>query len=91
MVTYWCSWCGARTLGETDEEFHACSRCALEFGRLFGFVPRTLMFPLAPGEDPGSPAASRRRFVFRDAATGEVRGRTAIAAGTEREDIASGE
>lgn len=76
MTTYWCVWCGEREERERDDELVSCTRCVREFARLLGFVPRALMFPLEPNEDPGPPAAATKRFVFRDAATGAVRGRT---------------
>lgn len=78
MVTYWCAWCGENDHRPTEDEVVPCGRCAREFARLFGFVPRTMMFPLRSGEEPGRPAASDRRFEFRDAETGALRGRTEV-------------
>jgi hypothetical protein len=79
MTTYWCCWCGSTAERGGPDEFVPCRRCENELGGLLGYRPKTLMFPLAPGESPGIPGAARRRFVFKDAATGEVVGATRTA------------
>ncbi|HEX9711254.1 MAG TPA: hypothetical protein VGB52_01720 [Actinomycetota bacterium] len=79
MARYWCGWCGDASIAPPGLDV-PCRRCAGEFTMLFGFTPRTSMDELAPGEEPGEPAAARKRFTFYDARTGVVIGRTAVAA-----------
>jgi hypothetical protein len=80
MTTYWCCWCGATAERDGPDEWVSCGRCVREFARLLGFIPRAPMFPLEPGEVPGKPAAATRRFVFRDARSGEETGATRVIA-----------
>lgn len=76
MITFWCSWCGEVAQAESEDAHVPCFRCAREFARLFGFWPQTGMTPLSPGEEPGEPAAARKRFALYDAETGALRGKT---------------
>lgn len=78
MTTYWCTWCGATATADDDAQDIPCVRCLHEFARLFGFIPKASMVPLAPGAAPGEAAASRRQFTFRDPDSGRLRGRTAV-------------
>lgn len=77
MVKFWCPWCGQTASSELKDDLVPCLRCIREFTLLLGFVPITWMQPLEPGEEPEEPAAARKRFVFRDARTGKMIGRTA--------------
>jgi hypothetical protein len=80
VTRYWCCWCGSTVDRPGDGEYVSCKRCDHEFRKLLGFGPVSLMFPLKPGQDPGLPAASRKRFRFRNARTGEFVGITDVAA-----------
>jgi hypothetical protein len=84
MTTYSCVWCGSTEEWVWANDRVACGRCVREFSGLLGFVPRTLAVPVEPGEDPGPPAAARMRFEFRDARTGDLRGRTEVVGNLRR-------
>jgi hypothetical protein len=47
------------------------------------------MVPLSEGEIPSEPAAARKRFIFRDAETGALRGITDVVSARERRPAAS--
>jgi hypothetical protein len=78
LVTFWCSWCGNTARRASRDETVRCGRCVEEAVRLFRYWPWTVMIPLAPGELPGPPHASRKRFEFRDVRTHRVAGRTEV-------------
>lgn len=75
-TTFWCSWCGATAQAESPDVRRICRRCGMEFWNLFGYPPRTEMYPLAPGEKPPQPAGAKRQFVFVDPLNGNELART---------------
>jgi len=84
MTLFWCPWCGETEEAAGPDEIIPCWRCIREFTKLLGFWPQTGMIPLAPGEEPGEPAAARKSFTFVDARTGRVIGATARSARARR-------
>ena len=78
MTVYRCGWCGEVFEAGAENKVTPCWQCTHEFARLLGYLPRTVILPVAAGRETDDPVAAHRRIEFVDPTTGRARGRTAI-------------